>query len=131
MPHYRRRFSRRYFTHFDLPEGEGDLTVTIVKVETGTLKNEKDVEEQKPFLTFDGHSKPLGCNATNGLTIAALYGDDDDQWVGKRITLYRSNTMYGGRLVDCIRVRPSIPAAASPPAPAAPPAPGRRSRKAA
>jgi len=138
MPNYRLRYSRRYFTHLDLPPGgEGDLTLTISKVDTGKLKDLSGVEEEKPFLWFAGHTKPFGCNATNGLTIAGLYGDDDAAWIGRSVTLYRSKAMYGGRLVDCIRVRPSIPSAAAGGSSVAPPAPptdngrGKRGRKAA
>lgn len=127
MPNYRLRYSRRYFTHLDLPPGSGDLVVTIAKVDTGTLKNEAGVTEEKPFLWFEGHNKPFGCNATNGATIAALYGDDDGGWLGRQIALFRTKTNYGGRLIDCIRVKPEMPAAA--PATAAL-APGKRGRKA-
>jgi hypothetical protein len=112
MPHYRARYSRKYFTHVDLPEGnevESELLVRIARVETGTLKNEQGTAEQKPFLFLEGHDKPLGCNVTNGSVIAALYGDDDSAWPGKFITLYRTKASFAGRMVDCIRVRPVVP----------------------
>lgn len=128
MPNYRMRYSRKYFTHLDLPQtGEGDLTVTITRVDTGQLKNEAGVIDERPFLWLEGHLKPLGLNATNGATVAALYGEDDSNWPGKRITLYRTKTTYAGRTIDCIRVRGVAHAAA--PATEAPR--GRRGRKAA
>lgn len=127
MPNYRMRYSRRYFTHLDLPPGAGDLTVTITKVETGQLKNAKGEVEEKPFLWFEGNGKPFGCNTMNGLVIAAQLGEDDTYWPGKKVTLYRDKTMYEGRMVDCVRVRPA--AAASTPAPEAPKP--RRAKKAA
>jgi len=38
-------------------------------------------------------------------TTAALCGEDTDMWPGKRIELYPTTTLMGGKTTPCIRVR--------------------------
>jgi hypothetical protein len=67
--------------------------------------------KRMPFVWFKGMLKPLGANKTNCATIAGMYGKDASRWVGKRVTLYKDETRNkSGHLVDCIRVRPGVPA---------------------
>lgn len=100
-----------------------DVTVTIARVTKGTLKS-KEGETTKPLIFFEGKEKPLGANTTNCRTIAKLYGNDTTNWVGKRITLYPTETDAFGETVDCIRVRGRVPPEKSAkPAPEAPPEP--------
>ena len=70
---------------------------------------------KKPLLYFLNskgaeNDKPLGLNSTNCKTIAAMYGNDTDRWIGKRITMWPTTTQFGADTVDCIRVRPIVPA---------------------
>jgi hypothetical protein len=97
---------------WDLPR---DVTVTIAGVKAGQLVGEKGRTAKKPIITFAGKQKALAANKTNCRTIAAMYGTDTRQWVGKRITLYATTTEFGGKQMDCIRVRPQVPAAAKRP----------------
>jgi hypothetical protein len=96
--------------------GGQELTVTIEKVEAGTIDTVSDGPKRMPFVYFKGIAKPLGINKTNGRSIAAMYGRDVTKWAGKRITLYPTTTPYQGEEKDCIRVRPGIPADAEEPA---------------
>jgi hypothetical protein len=59
-----------------------------------------------------GTDKGFALNATNGKTIASLYGNIVEAWSGKKITLYKSMTRspQGDGDVECIRVRPTVPA---------------------
>jgi hypothetical protein len=117
MPHYKNLFPTKYIAAHNL-DGK-DVTLTIravvereeVKTQRGsdlvgilyfeeTLKSAKPGVEEKRFIL-----KP-----TNGDSIAALYGPDYTKWIGKRITLYPTTTSIGGKTVDCIRIRPNIPA---------------------
>lgn len=52
---------------------------------------------------------PLCLNKTNAKTIAQLYGNNPQRWVGRLITLYPTTTDVAGRTEDCIRVRNSVP----------------------
>jgi hypothetical protein len=65
---------------------------------------------RKGLLYFRGVAKPLLMNDINPRTIAGMYGNDTRTWPGKPVTLFASTTMFKGQMVDCIRVRPLIPA---------------------
>lgn len=113
---------REYLFAFDL-QGR-DVTLTIERVTAGELTALGGRKSKKPLCHFrEGkEKKPLALNSTNCKAIAALYGNDCDAWIGKRITLYPTQTQMAGETVDCIRVRPSVPAqkADKQPAPADP-----------
>ncbi len=88
-----------------------DRTVTIDRVVGGELTSTGGKKTKKPLCYFkeSKSGKPLALNATNGRTIAGLYGNNTDEWLGKRITLYPTTTQMGGETVEAIRVRPQIP----------------------
>ncbi len=92
-----------------------DVTVTIkevraAKVRGGVGSDKK--EQRKPVLFFKEAKDQRGlvlCK-TNGKTIAAMYGNDTDSWVGKRVTLFPTVTdAFGQSNVECIRIRPKAP----------------------
>lgn len=103
-------FDRDYVGAWDL-NGK-DAVVTIAKVAPVVLNNGK-TKNKKPVLWFVGAEKGLPLNKTNAKCIAAMYGNDTEQWIGKRIAIYGTKTDVGGEQVDCIRVRPGVPAAAT------------------
>ena len=100
---------RDYMFAFDL-KGQ-DCTVTIERVTAGELTAVGGRKSKKPLCYFkEGREKkPLAMNSTNCKAIAAMYGNDTDQWVGKRITIYPTTTQMTGETVECIRVRPQVP----------------------
>lgn len=100
---------RDYMFAFDL-QGK-DVTVTIDRVVAGELTGQGGRKSKKPLCYFreSKSGKPLALNATNCKTIAAMYGNDTDGWVGKRVTLYPTTTQMGGETMECIRVRPQVP----------------------
>ncbi len=100
---------REYLFAFDL-HGK-DVTVTIDRVTAGELTALGGRKSKKPLCFFrEGkEKKPLAMNSTNCKTVAAMYGNDTDDWIGKRITLYPTTTTMAGETVECIRVRPKIP----------------------
>lgn len=107
MTDYRSMFDRDYLGAWDLPK-DRDAVVTIEKVVAGTLSNGTK-KSKKPILFFAGKEKGMACNKTNAKAIAAMYGNDVSQWVGKRIALYPTTTSFGSEQVECIRVRPTPP----------------------
>lgn len=111
---FRTMYDRDYIGAFDLPEGKGDTTLTIEKCTGGELTAMGGRKSKKPIVHFKEQGvKPLICNKTNGKTIAAMYGNFVEAWKGKRVTLYRGSTRNpeDGGNVDCIRIRPAVPAA--------------------
>lgn len=107
MPDFRSFFDQPYVGAWDL-NGK-DVTVTISKVAGGEVMGDGGRKSRKLILYFEGKDKPMVCNKTNGKTIAALYGNDASDWIGKSITLYPTTTTMGSETKDCIRVRPRVP----------------------
>lgn len=105
---YRSLYDKDYIGAWDLDSG--DRTIVITKVIAGQLTGQGGRKSKKPVVYFRGSEKGFALNATNGKTIAALYGNHVENWVGKRITLYKSSTRNpdGSGDVDCIRVRPQV-----------------------
>jgi hypothetical protein len=94
-------FPSPYFKASDLSSGA--ITLKIKSVDLETMGN----GEKKPVLYFIGQDKALVLNKTNGHVIESLYGDDTNGWAGRSIQLTASTTEFGGKIVGCIRLRPS------------------------
>lgn len=108
MPDVRTMFDKQYLYAYDL-QGR-DVTVTIAKVVGGTLTGVGGQTSKKPVLFFNGAKKGLALCITNARTIAAMYGGfKSEDWIGKRVTLYPTTTTFGGKEVECIRIRPTAP----------------------
>ena len=96
-----------YVFAFDL-DGR-DVTDMIAKVEPGKVGFGKTAKSC-PIITFMGQDKKFAMNVTNVKTMAELYGTHlASKWVGKKITMYPTTTNFGGKTVDCIRIRNVIP----------------------
>jgi hypothetical protein len=122
MPTKAEAFPSRFFKAADLPK-EG-LALTIAKLEQEKIGPDQKL---KWVVYFKGKEKQLVLNATNwDLIAAALREENSDNWIGKTIELYRSQTAMGGKLVDCIRCRRHRPPSQRRPAepPKAPPPTG-------
>jgi len=61
--------------------------------------------EMKPVVNFMGSSKALVLNKTNGSVLRELYGANTADWRGKTIQLFPTTTEFGGKRVECIRLR--------------------------
>lgn len=107
MPHWRQFTDREYLYAYDL-QGK-DVAVTIEKVVAGELVSAGGKKTKKPLVYFANKTKPLALNATNAKTIASLYSNMTESWIGKRITLYVTTTTMNGETLDCIRIRPTAP----------------------
>lgn len=111
MSDYRSFYDKDYLGAWSIPDS-GELIVTIVKCVQGELNNPGTKKTtKKPVVFVRETDKGFALNATNGKTIAGLYGNQVEGWPGKRITLYKSMTRNpaGGDDVECLRVRPKAP----------------------
>ena len=61
--------------------------------------------DAKPVLSFVGKEKMLVLNKTNSMAIAEQHGTQTENWKGKQIIIFPTQTDFGGRVVPCIRVR--------------------------
>ena len=63
-------------------------------------------KDTKPVLYFKGKEKGLVLNKTNSRTITKIIGTEEtEDWTGREIVLYPTETEFAGEMVDCIRVR--------------------------
>lgn len=86
-----------------------DLQGQNVKVTVARVELEKIGEDTKPVIYFQGKQKGLVCNKTNCKAIAAIYGDETDDWVGGELVLFPIMTDYQGKPVEAVRVRAPQP----------------------
>jgi hypothetical protein len=78
-------FPRKWLSGEDLPH---DTTATIQRVVMEELHNPATrKKERKPVAYFAGKRKALILNRTNWMTLAGLFGDESDEWSGRRIVL--------------------------------------------
>jgi hypothetical protein len=108
-------FPSKFLKSDDLPDDE-DALVTIVDAQLEPVGPDK---EDKLCLRFREFEKALVCNKTNADVIGELYGDDTDEWLGKKIWLYVTEVSFQGKTTMAIRVRMRKPQPK--PKPAAPP----------
>ncbi len=98
------------------------LEVEIKDAPTETLGSGSDAET-KTVLCFRNGVKPLPLNMTNWDAVAAIAGDDTDEWTGHRVELYPTTTELKGKVVECTRIREPQQKGQKPKAgPAVPPA---------
>jgi hypothetical protein len=104
--HYKKAFPSKYLKAHDLSEP------TTYTIRSAGIEEMQDGKE-KLVVRLDNCTQRFVVNMTNANRIGEAYGDDTDQWVGKRITLCSEKVQFGADLVDGIRVR--IPAAGTRP----------------
>src|SRR5215468_2697407 len=110
-------FPSKYLKCADLKAKPRVVEIENAPVET--LKNAKGEEQRKVVLYFKGAKKALPLNLTNFDAVADIAGSDEtNEWPGTKIELFPTTTMMGGKITDCIRIRPphgGLPASPPPP----------------
>lgn len=98
------RFKGDYISAAELGDKRPTLTIsriTICRIEDD--KKKKDVD--KPVMWFKEIDRGWMYCKTTGHACAAMFGEDDEQWIGKRLTLYADpNVSFGGDQVGGIRI---------------------------
>ena len=80
-----------------------------------------DDGQQKWVLYFREEAKGMALNVTTIRVLEKAFGDDSDQWVGKKVKVYVDpNVSFGGRVVGGLRLMPPKNTAARAPAPPPP-----------
>lgn len=106
MPKMHEMFPSKYLKAADFTEAGETLTIKEIKEER--IGQGKDADD-KWVLYFQERDKGLVLNKTNTGIIAALYGDDTDDWEGKLISLYATEVQFQGEMVEAIRVKKKAP----------------------
>jgi hypothetical protein len=87
-----------------------DRTVKIISVCREEVTGDRGKKEMCIVAHLE-NEKPFIINRTNAKMITKLTGTPYiDKWVGARITLYPTTTSVGGETVECLRIRPTLPA---------------------
>jgi len=88
--------------HIEAAELTGDTVVTIKAVRFADVGEAKVT---KGVVDFEEFPRGMVLNRTNLKRIISHHGNDTEGWIGKKITLYPSETDFAGKTVPCIRVR--------------------------
>lgn len=94
-------FPSKFLKASDLQGKTVIATITLVEYE---LIGKDSKEGKKFILSFQGKEKKMVVNKTNAQTIAKLYGDDTDAWIGKAIKLLSREVEFQGDVVLALRV---------------------------
>ena len=79
----------------------------------GVSLEEVGGEDERWILWLNEHEKGLVLNVTKIRTLEAMYGDDTDHWIGKRVKLtHDPSVMMAGKLVGGIKLEVFRPTAA-------------------
>lgn len=115
MPDIANAFPSKYLKASDLQGGEPVVTLDHVAFEAVGQDR-----QQKAVLYFKGKEKGLVLNKTNANKITALLGTGvTEEWEGRKVRLYATETQFAGDTVDCIRIKAATNGAR--PAPPPPP----------
>jgi hypothetical protein len=79
------------------------VTLTIEKAFMETLEGERG-KENKLILAFEGKTMQLVCNKTNAFCLKEMFTNKVAAWVGKRVVFYPTDTNFGPKKVDCVRI---------------------------
>ena len=83
-------------------------TFTIAEVKMHPVFDEKlNKERDKGTVWFKETDRGFVLCRTNGACLAALFGTDTREWVGKRVTLYATEVKFGRDTVLGIRIKGS------------------------
>lgn len=96
-----------------------DLQGRIAKLKIINIGYEQIGTDHRLVLYFQNKEKGLVLNKTNGRTIADVFGDETDNWIGAELDVFSMKVDMQGRMVDGLRVR--VPPPRQNPAPQARP----------
>ena len=92
-------FSGAYFKASDIKH-KAPLKLTISNVKLDQIDG-----QNKLIVEFQNEQSALVCNKTNSTAIAEVYGEETDNWSGKRIALIVDRVAFQNSIVDAIRIK--------------------------
>lgn len=82
-----------------------DLKNRQVPVKMDRVEYEMIGQDKKLVLYFVGKEKGMVLNKTNASNIAAMYGDDTDDWRDGDVILFEAMVDFQGKTVPAIRIK--------------------------
>lgn len=104
--HYKNIFPSVHLESADIPK-DGSIIIRITRVEQTWVEGDKGAKQSKALITFEG---PEWLPKTTWIApvtvcrcIAAMFGDDTDGWVGKRVCVSSQMVDAFGDKVPAVR----------------------------
>lgn len=114
--HWKNMKKSPYLGAYSLEDNVEDVTLTIKKVVVENVKSENGKEDECIVAYFEEENvdgvivKPMILNSTNCKIITSLYKSGFvEDWYGKKIIVYVSETKMGRERVQCLRIKKEIP----------------------
>lgn len=101
MGSFRDEFPSNYYTTDDV--GDGVLTVTIKDVESATF-GEGSQAKKSLLISVRESRKQVKLPRAEGAFLAKTFGDEMDDWIGRKIVLMSTTAKFGGQTYDVVRV---------------------------
>ena len=83
----------------------GDVSATIDRIANEDVAGDGKPDGYKWTCYFRELEKGLVLNVTNIRALESAFGDDSDDWVGKRVVLFSMPVPYQGKIVQGVRLR--------------------------
>ena len=98
-------YQSRFMSGKDL-EGQA-MSVEIARVVEEQYYNRNSRQYEKDLVAyFTGREQGLLLKTERAKVLAAMFGEDTDDWLGKRIALVSKPRNIGGEIKDVIHIRP-------------------------
>lgn len=102
---FRKYMDKSFLGSWDVPE-TSDLVLTIDYVAQDDVKNDRGSEKKLTIHFKERDYKPMICNTTNAKAISKAYGSNKvEDWVDKKIAIYKATIQAFGQTQECLRVR--------------------------
>lgn len=105
--HWKKLFNYEYLGAWSLDQGE-EKQVTIKKTDRALVKSAQSPKgEDLPIVYFEEFELPMVLNPTNCKSIANIYGNMVEDWIGKKAILYVQGGIKAfGSITEALRIRP-------------------------
>ena len=110
LTHWKKYYNPDYLGAYSIENGN-DIIATIDTVARENVKGEGGREEECTVVYFkEKHIKKMIFNRTNCKTVTKIYDTPYvEEWSGKKIQIFKTETKVKGEKTECLRIRPFIP----------------------
>lgn len=107
-------FPSKYLGGADLRADDGSYRTFKLTILDVGMENVEEGSPDKPVMKFQGADKGMILNSTNWAICEMAYGEDSDDWRGKKVEVYFDQTVtFKGKVTGGVRMR--TPQAVAPP----------------
>jgi len=92
----------KYFRASDFSK---EIICTVESVDSCEFKNDDGSAAVKPVLHFQDMPQALVLNKTNFTALSLMFGEDTNDWIGAKVSLYPSRVDFKGKVMPTIKVK--------------------------